>query len=163
MYQEVVTDKRICLVSKAHPPLKKLKLMGFMGPVSRNAWDIKIAFVGKYSERSGTKLKTLKAWGTKLNDESMVVIGNRCPDLQFLNIGHCEDVTRDGVKEVVRKCKELRVLNVRGCPNVGIGILDWMVISRPPIALKEVFSPCGFPPPSEDMRNLFLCFGCRLT
>ncbi|KAI8570338.1 hypothetical protein RHMOL_Rhmol01G0026900 [Rhododendron molle] len=79
---------------------------------------------GRQSERSGAKLKTLKAWGTKLNDEAMAMIGNRCPNLQFLNSGCCEEVTSDGVKEVVRKCKRLRVLNVRLCPNVGIGILD---------------------------------------
>ncbi|KAF7154071.1 hypothetical protein RHSIM_Rhsim01G0032800 [Rhododendron simsii] len=116
----------------------------------------------RFSECFVVKLKTLKAWDTKMNDEAMAMIGNWCPDLQLLNIGHCEEVTSDGVKEVVRKCKRLRVLNVTGCPNVGIGILDWMVISRPSIALKEFISPCGFPPPGEEMRNLFLSFGCRL-
>ncbi|KAF7153645.1 hypothetical protein RHSIM_Rhsim01G0030700 [Rhododendron simsii] len=351
MFQELVTDKRICLVAKARPPLKKFELMGFMGrypeihgalklllqacqstlkELTLGAWSLELEdtgiadlapylsnltsidlhehfhltcvtfctltkycpslqklmmglmgkyargqeidtlsqdythknyrmrhldicetmwlndstlinfgrvsdVFGRYSDDHSVllNLKTLKACGTEIDDNGMAMSGTRCRNLRyldignckkvtdkgvmevvrncqrlrdiilddcekvssctlplmllsrpslrnidppciddlnkqlincrFLNIGYCEEVTRDGVKEVVRKCKELRVLNVRGCPNVGIGILDWMVISRPPIALKEVFSPCGFPPPSEDTRNLFLCFGCWLT
>ncbi|KAI8570329.1 hypothetical protein RHMOL_Rhmol01G0026000 [Rhododendron molle] len=31
MFQELVTDERICSVAKARPPLKKLKLVGFVG------------------------------------------------------------------------------------------------------------------------------------
>ncbi|XP_058215209.1 uncharacterized protein LOC131326435 [Rhododendron vialii] len=170
------SSKLLSCIAKARPPLKKLKLYDNwcrgLSSLLQSCWSTleeltlanrrltkrrmsKVSNIfGRYSERSGMKLKILKACGTKLNDEAMAMIGNRCPDLQFLNIGYCEEVTSDGVKEVVRKCKRLRVLNVRGCPNVGIGILDWMVISRPSIALKEFFSPCGFPPPSEDMRNL---------
>ncbi|KAF7154030.1 hypothetical protein RHSIM_Rhsim01G0031300 [Rhododendron simsii] len=64
---------------------------------------------GRCSDHSIVNLKTLKARHTQINDEGMAMIGNRCRNLQYLDIACCENVTDKGVREVVRNCERLRV------------------------------------------------------
>ncbi|XP_058215041.1 EIN3-binding F-box protein 1-like [Rhododendron vialii] len=224
MFQELVTDKRICSVAKARPPLKKLKLVGFMGQYDEihgalklllqacqltleeltlrsfchgdttitelvqylpnltsieldehfgltsvtfytltkycplleklvmarpkqvmdtsspeyfhrnyrinclhltnvgigevlrrcpaitklNINDLKVSgLFGRYSDHPVLNLKTLKARGTEIDDKGMAMIGNRCRNLQYLDIECCNEVTDRGVMEVVRNCERL--------------------------------------------------------
>ena len=102
-------------------------------------------------------LKTLDACGAKIDDESMAMIGKRCPYLQVLNIRQCQRITNNGLKEVVRNCKRLREINLLWCESVTLDILFWMVVTRP--SLKKIIPPCGFAP-REALHKLFLCFGC---
>ncbi|KAF7154812.1 hypothetical protein RHSIM_Rhsim01G0030400 [Rhododendron simsii] len=88
---------------------------------------------GCRSDYSVENLKTLKAHVTRLNDERMAMIGNKCRNLQYLHIGFYEEVTDKGVMEVVRNCERLREITLIGC--------------------KEV---------SEQLINRALSFGCRL-
>ncbi|KAH7859415.1 hypothetical protein Vadar_000804 [Vaccinium darrowii] len=86
---------------------------------------------GRYSDNSVVNLKTLKARETQINDKAMAMIGNRCRNLQYLDIGSCNEVTDKGVMEVVRSCERLRDINRLGCKNVSTNILPQMVFSRP--------------------------------
>ncbi|KAF7153522.1 hypothetical protein RHSIM_Rhsim01G0032000 [Rhododendron simsii] len=68
----------------------------------------------RYSDNSVVNLKTLNARGTSINDEGLAMIGNRCRNLQYLDIGLCEEVTDKGVMEVVTNCQRLRDINLIG-------------------------------------------------
>ncbi|XP_058215142.1 uncharacterized protein LOC131326386 [Rhododendron vialii] len=86
---------------------------------------------GRYSDKSVVNLKTLKAGGTQINDKGMAMIGHRCRNLQYLDIGFCNEVTDKGVMEVVRWAKRLRNINQIGCEKVSTHILPQMVFLRP--------------------------------
>ena len=66
---------------------------------------------GRSSKHSMINLKRLKARWTKMNDEAMAMIGNRRLDLQHLDIKRCEEMTDNGVMEVVKNCKDQVRLN----------------------------------------------------
>ncbi|KAF7152358.1 hypothetical protein RHSIM_Rhsim01G0082800 [Rhododendron simsii] len=65
-------------------------------------------------DHSAVNLKTLKARHTQINDEGMAMIGNRCRNLQYLDIACCKNVTDKGVREVVRNCEILRFALLQG-------------------------------------------------
>lgn len=88
-------------------------------------------FLGANDEVSNLKLNIINASKTKICDASMKSIGMRCPDLEELTIGGCQQVTRDGVEEVVRNCKNIKTIYMRGCQCVSKELLDWMVKTRP--------------------------------
>ncbi|KAH7860169.1 hypothetical protein Vadar_010142 [Vaccinium darrowii] len=114
---------------------------------------------GKFSDHSVVNLKTLKAGETDINDKGMAMIGNKCRNLEYLDISNCNEVTDKGVLKVVRNCKRLRDVSLYGCEKVRANILSQMVLSRP--------SPRNIYPPScddlsEQMRKIFLSVGCSL-
>ncbi|KAI8570337.1 hypothetical protein RHMOL_Rhmol01G0026800 [Rhododendron molle] len=78
---------------------------------------------GRHSDNSVVNLKTLKARGTQINDKGMAMIGNRCRNLQYLDMGYCNKVTGKGVMEVVENCARLRGINLIGCGKVSTYIL----------------------------------------
>ncbi|PSS13949.1 F-box/LRR-repeat protein [Actinidia chinensis var. chinensis] len=127
-----VTNEGIGEILKSCPVLTHLKI--FWLGVS-NIFE-------RYSEHSIVNLKSLEACGTKINDESMTNIGNRCPCLRYLDISYCKGVTNNGVMEVVRNCKRIREINLNRCENVSANILPQMMFSRP--SLKKITPPCGF-------------------
>ncbi|GFS34841.1 hypothetical protein Acr_00g0036400 [Actinidia rufa] len=127
-----VTDEGIGEILKSCPVLTHLKI--FWLGVS-NVFE-------RYSEHSIVNLKSLEACGTKINDEAMANIGNRCPCLRYLDISYCKGVTNNGVMEVVRNCKRIREINLNRCENVSANILPQMMFSRP--SLKKITPPCGF-------------------
>ncbi|KAH7862347.1 hypothetical protein Vadar_003560 [Vaccinium darrowii] len=117
-------------------------------------------FFGRYSDNSSKlNLKTLEACDNKISDEGMAMIGNRCPNLQYLNIGFCKQVTDKGVMEVVKKCKRLRNICLYGCEKVSTNILPEMVFSRP--SLRKIDLPSKFDL-TEETKNTVSSFGCRL-
>ncbi|KAI8570339.1 hypothetical protein RHMOL_Rhmol01G0027000 [Rhododendron molle] len=114
---------------------------------------------GSYSDHSILNLKTLKAQDTQIDDEGMAMIGKRCRNLQYLDIGNCKKVTDKGVIEVVRNCERLRDILMGGCEKVGASIVLQMVSSRP--SLRNIEPPC-FDDLSEQMIDKVSPFGCLL-
>ncbi|KAH7862659.1 hypothetical protein Vadar_007770 [Vaccinium darrowii] len=125
-----------------------------------NHLEVSNDFFGSYSDNSSKlNLKTLEACHNKISDEGMAMIGNRCPNLQYLNIGFCKQVTDKGVMEVVKKCKRLRNICLYGCEKVSTNILPEMVFSRP--SLRKIDLPSKFDL-TEETKNTVSSFGCRL-
>ncbi|KAI8570332.1 hypothetical protein RHMOL_Rhmol01G0026300 [Rhododendron molle] len=104
--------------------------------------SVKVSDVfGRYFvNHSIVNLKTLRARSTQINDKGMAMLGNRCQNLQYLDIGCCNKVTDKGVMEVVRNCARLRDILLGGCERVSTNILLQMVLSRP--ALRNIEPPC---------------------
>ncbi|KAF7153840.1 hypothetical protein RHSIM_Rhsim01G0032600 [Rhododendron simsii] len=126
-----------------------------------NIWGLNISDVfGSYSDHYVLNLKTLEAQDTQIDDKGIAMIGNRCRNLQYLDIGNCKKVTDKGVLEVVRNCQRLRNILMGGCEKVSASIVLQMVSSRP--SLRNIEPPC-FDDLSEQMINKVLSFGCRLS
>ncbi|KAF7153250.1 hypothetical protein RHSIM_Rhsim01G0029500 [Rhododendron simsii] len=209
MFQELITDKRICLVAKARPPLKKLELMGFMGrypeihgalklllqacqstleELTFGAWSLELEdtgivevlrrcpeitqlninglqvsnVFGRYSDDHSVllNLKTLKVRGTEIDDNEMAMIGTRCRNLRYLDIGDCKKVTDKGVMEVVRNCQRLRDIILDDCDKVSSCTLPLiLLLSRP--SLRNIDPPC-IDDLNKRLINLFLSFNCRV-
>ncbi|XP_058215107.1 F-box/LRR-repeat protein 4-like [Rhododendron vialii] len=136
-----------------------LRRCPFITQLNINHLKVSCVF-GRYSDHFVVNLKTLKARETQINDEGMSMIGNRCRNLQHLDIGCCENVTDKGVMEVVRNCERLSHTTLVGCKNVSTDILLQMVSSRP--SLGNIEPPC-FGDLSEEMINGALSSGCRLA
>ncbi|KAF7153231.1 hypothetical protein RHSIM_Rhsim01G0030800 [Rhododendron simsii] len=90
-----LTDLGIGEVLKRCPAITQLNIDGLTQVSS---------VLRRYSDNSVVNLKTLNAHGTRINDEGLAMIGNRCRNLQYLDIGLCEEVTDKGVMEVVTNC-----------------------------------------------------------
>ncbi|KAF7154416.1 hypothetical protein RHSIM_Rhsim01G0031500 [Rhododendron simsii] len=98
-----ITDNGVDALASKLKGLKEFVLtaevveaMGFRGAVERVS-DV----LRRSSDNSVVNLKTLNARGTHVNDEGLAMIGNRCQNLQYLDIGLCKEVTDKGVMEVV--------------------------------------------------------------
>ncbi|KAE9462600.1 hypothetical protein C3L33_05515, partial [Rhododendron williamsianum] len=94
-----LTNSGIGEVLRRCPAITQLNICGL------NISDV----FGSYSDHSVLNLKTLKAPDTQIDDEGMAMIGNRCRNLQYLDIGNCKKVTDKGVLEVVRNCERPRI------------------------------------------------------
>jgi len=54
-----------------------------------------------------------------LTDESLKLIGRRCPELKYLELAKCSLVTGVGVSEIFANCPNLSLINVASCPEVS--------------------------------------------
>ncbi|XP_058215097.1 F-box/LRR-repeat protein 4-like [Rhododendron vialii] len=94
---------------------------------------------GRYSDdHSVLNLKTLEARMTEIDDKGMAMIGNRCRNLQYLDICYCNEVTNKGVMEVVTNCARLRDIDLIGCEKVSTYISPEMAFSRRSSFIHEV-------------------------
>ncbi|XP_058218724.1 uncharacterized protein LOC131329559 [Rhododendron vialii] len=107
-----------------------------------------------------SKLDFLGATRSGIDDDGLVVIGNRCHGLLHLNLEGCLGVTTVGLKEILTNCEKLRKINLTGCLNVRTETVDWMVFSRP--SLREIILSYTSLP-SESQRKLFLLHGCLVS
>eukprot|EP00794_Sanderia_malayensis_P003601 gene3601-4109_t len=53
-----------------------------------------------------------------LSDETMKLIGRRCPELKHLEVAKCPQLTGNGIVHVFSNCPNLALLNVACCPRV---------------------------------------------
>ncbi|KAE9456697.1 hypothetical protein C3L33_11403, partial [Rhododendron williamsianum] len=104
-----------------------------------------------------SELDFIGAARSGINDDGLVLIGNRCRGLLNLNLDGCLGVTIVGLKEILTNCERLRMINLTGCLNVCTETVDWMVFSRP--SLRKIILPHSYLP-SESQRQLFLHHGC---
>ncbi|KAF7140279.1 hypothetical protein RHSIM_Rhsim06G0127600 [Rhododendron simsii] len=104
-----------------------------------------------------SELDFIGAARSGINDDGLVLIGNRCLRLLNLNLDGYLGVTIVGLKEILTNCERLRKINLTGCLNVCTETADWMVFSRP--SLRKIILPHSYLP-SESQRQLFLHCGC---
>lgn len=53
-----------------------------------------------------------------LSDESLRMIGRRCPELKYLELARCPLVTGQGIAEIFSNCPNLSLLNIASCSGV---------------------------------------------
>jgi len=104
-------------------------------------------------------LEVLNLTYTKVDDEALYIISNRCPALLELVLLLCDHITNKGVMHVVNNCTQLREISLNSCPNVQAKIVASMVVSRP--SLRKIHVPPDFPK-SDRNRKLFSRHGCLL-
>lgn len=103
------------------------------------------------------KLVVLKAASSGICDEGLIMVGQTCPWLLHLNLSCCPRVSSKGVKEIVRHCKGLREINMKGCLDLNANLVTWFVLSRP--SLRKIMLPLAFVP-SHKQRDFLLRHGC---
>ncbi|KAF7112294.1 hypothetical protein RHSIM_RhsimUnG0244400 [Rhododendron simsii] len=140
-----ITEKGIADSLKSNSKIRKLRINECGG----------IMNIGNGLELP--ELEVLEATRSGINDDGLVVIGNRCDKLFKLNLNGCLGVTTVGLKEILRNCKRLRNLNLTGCLNMSLDMIDWMVFSRPSLR-TIILSHSSLP--SESQRELLLRHGC---
>ena len=105
------------------------------------------------------KLGILKAASSGICDEGLAMVAKTCPWLLHLDLGACSAVSVKGVKKIVRRCKGLREINVKGCPDLDPNFLSWMVSSRR--SLRKIILPIGFSP-GYNKREFLFRHGCLI-
>ncbi|XP_058217493.1 EIN3-binding F-box protein 2-like [Rhododendron vialii] len=143
-----ITEKGIADFLKSGSKIRKLHIVECTG----------IKNVGNGFELS--ELDFIEAAKSGINDDGLVVIGNRCHGLLNLDLDGCLGVTTVGLKEILTNCERLRKINLSGCLNVCTETVDWMVFSRP--SLRKITLPRSYLP-SESQRQLFLHHGCLVS
>uniref|UniRef100_A0A803L761 F-box/LRR-repeat protein 15-like leucin rich repeat domain-containing protein n=1 Tax=Chenopodium quinoa TaxID=63459 RepID=A0A803L761_CHEQI len=140
-----ITRKGIGEILRNCTGLKHLQMNG-CGAIKSLGMDAKLR-----------KLEVLRASGSGLNDEGLLMIAKKCPALVYLDIMGCSGVTSKGVKEVVYHCGRLKEINLNWCREMSRDIVAWMVFSRP--SLRKIVPPYGFVPTDYE-KSLFLRHGC---
>ncbi|KMT00583.1 hypothetical protein BVRB_9g218820 [Beta vulgaris subsp. vulgaris] len=107
-----------------------------------------------------SKLEMLGARTSGINGAMLVIIGRMCPGLVHFDLERCDNLTEEGVKEVVRLCKRLRYLSLSSCANLDIGIIAWIVNNSK--SLRKLVSP-SHTYPDEEKQKQFLQQGCFVT
>lgn len=105
------------------------------------------------------KLKKLYMARSGVNDQGLGVIAARCNELVKIDLEGCRFVTISAVKFMVIKCEKLREVNLMGCPNLHVFIVEWLVNTRP--SLRKLIPP-SYAVTTENQRQLMLRRGCKV-
>ncbi|KAJ9189941.1 hypothetical protein P3X46_001186 [Hevea brasiliensis] len=85
------------------------------------------------------RVKSLKLSGNNsLSDECLKKAALCCPSLQVLEISYCPTITEEGIKDVLRNCREIRHLEMNRC--MGIKNLD-LNFELPKLEILQVQGP----------------------
>ena len=96
-----------------------IDLSGYGGDVNSVVESILSRLTG-ISPYACLVISTWKFNGCKnLTDESLKLIGRRCPELKYLELAKCSLVTGVGVSEIFANCPNLSLINVASCPEVS--------------------------------------------
>ncbi|MED6208209.1 hypothetical protein PIB30_042943 [Stylosanthes scabra] len=74
-----------------------------------------------------------------ISHEERSHISKICYNLKELNLDFCDKITASGVLQVVKNCKQLRMISLWSSKNVSSDIIYWMVSTRP--SLREIITP----------------------
>ncbi|KAL9229483.1 hypothetical protein vseg_004945 [Gypsophila vaccaria] len=107
-----------------------------------------------------SRLERIAAVCSGINDDVLTMIGMKSPGLLHLDLRDCRNITEKGVKEVVKFCTRLRYLNLSGCINVNVDVVQHIVNNRP--SVRWLVSPSRLYPEKEDQECL-LQQGCVVT
>jgi F-box/leucine-rich repeat protein 2/20 len=67
------------------------------------------------------QLKSLYlAHSSLLTDESIIMVASLFPNLQLLDLSHCDNISGDGIYQVLRRCCKIRNLNLAYCLGVKL-------------------------------------------
>ncbi|MED6208208.1 hypothetical protein PIB30_042942 [Stylosanthes scabra] len=107
-----------------------------------------LALLGYYSSWSKFQVNievptlfVLNLLGSGISDHELSLISKSCYNLKELNLDNCDKITANGVKQVVKNCKQLRMLSLYFREKLSSDIVAWMVLARP--SLREIRIP-GF-------------------
>ncbi|KAJ8755386.1 hypothetical protein K2173_019184 [Erythroxylum novogranatense] len=83
--------------------------------------NLGVEHIVKYS--TNRRVKSLSLTGNNnLSDECIKDIALSCPGLEVLKISYCPSITEEGIKEVIRNCREIIHLEMNRC--IGIKNTD---------------------------------------
>ncbi|MED6131387.1 hypothetical protein PIB30_009609 [Stylosanthes scabra] len=60
---------------------------------------------------------------TRISDEELSLISKSCYKLKELNLDCCQKITANGVKQVVKNCKQLRMISLYSCEKYLVTLL----------------------------------------
>ncbi|GAB2212938.1 hypothetical protein Droror1_Dr00020944 [Drosera rotundifolia] len=103
-----LTDRSLYALAHGCPNLTKLNISGCSG-----FSDAALAYLSGRCR----KLKSLNLCGcvNAVSDRALQAIGYNCSQLQYLNLGWCENVGDVGVTSLAYGCPDLRALDLCGC------------------------------------------------
>ncbi|XP_056688894.1 uncharacterized protein [Spinacia oleracea] len=105
-------------------------------------------------------LEVLNVQDLEITDEVLGMLVRMCPGLAHLDLEDCDELTEEGVKEVIKPCKKLRFLSLSACLNVDVNIMVWIVDNI--LSLRRLVSPSYSYPDDEDQKR-FLQQGCLVS
>ncbi|XP_022748102.1 uncharacterized protein LOC111297734 [Durio zibethinus] len=113
------------------------------------------------SELPEVNLEDLKLICSRIDDEGLAAIAKRCPRLVSLEVSDCNNVTTEGIKQIVQNITTLKILRMRGSDHVkSCDLLEWMLSTGNLASLKEIY--LGQNDFTEEQIDQFLHRGCLL-
>jgi hypothetical protein len=65
--------------------------------------------------------------GSWLTDESIKIFASIFPNLQLLDLSHCHNISEQGIFQVLKRCSNIRHLNLTYCRRVKLGGMNFEV------------------------------------
>ncbi|AES87317.1 putative leucine-rich repeat domain, L domain-containing protein [Medicago truncatula] len=62
-----------------------------------------------------------------LSNENLEMLSSLFPNLQLLDLSHCYDISEEGICQVLKRCCEIRDLNLAYCPRVGLSGMNFEI------------------------------------
>ncbi|XP_057378989.1 F-box/LRR-repeat protein 15-like [Daphnia carinata] len=91
-----------------------IKVVDFSGCTGISEASI-VCFIKRQPKLKSLSLSDLSC----LQDETLIVISQSCPQLIYLDISRCCRITDSGIKKFGEYCHTVRTLKVDGCPEVS--------------------------------------------
>ncbi|XP_057732929.1 uncharacterized protein LOC130948234 [Arachis stenosperma] len=88
-----------------------------------------------------------------IGNEELSLISKNCYNLKELKLEYCSKITASGVKQVVKDCKQLRMISLYSCKNISTDVIAWMLLARSSLRKITFASDTG-------RRDLSLRHGC---
>ncbi|GAU35722.1 hypothetical protein TSUD_258970 [Trifolium subterraneum] len=104
-------------------------------------------------------LEVLNLSDTSVDDETLYMISKNCCGLLQLLLESCNNITKKGVKHVVKNCKQLIEIDLGNCDKLCENIVGIMLRSRP--SLRKIIAPPRYHL-SNNIRELCSHRGCHI-
>ncbi|GBG87087.1 hypothetical protein CBR_g44543 [Chara braunii] len=101
----------------------RLKSLSLTGCCARRYADISqalIAFLGLCTSVMAVSFSKI----FELDDDTLRGLGSACPHLIYFTLEYNDTVTDVGLKALVTACKNLKVVNIKQCPEISLSVLD---------------------------------------
>ena len=146
-YCNGITGRGTAEILKSCNEVRHLEIIGCGGIKSLIETDSKLS-----------KLRVLKAGGSGIRDEGLIMVAKTCPCLLHLAVGGFDGLSEKGLKEIVGRCKGLREIDIWGRLDFDPSFVAWMVSSGP--SLRKIILPFDSFSRGKNQWDSLLRRGC---
>ncbi|XP_015872002.2 uncharacterized protein LOC107409080 [Ziziphus jujuba] len=115
-----LTNSTFFNLTRNCPLLNEFKMVG----TNLGAEDFTTSFV------VNPRVKSLNlARNSSLDNDTISMFASSCPNLKFLDLSCCFNITEEGISEVLKRCSEIRYLRIEHCSGIKTLVIDYELSS----------------------------------
>lgn len=111
-----LTNSTFFNLTRNCPLLNEFKMIG----TNLGAQDLTTSFA------VNPRVKSLNlARNSCLDNDTISMFVASCPNLKFLDLSYCLNITEEGISEILKRCSEIRYLRIKCCSGIKTLLIDY--------------------------------------